>query len=63
MRALVWGTRGRGFEFLHPDVNITWKLLDSFQHYRDRVGLGRLKALYRAFYFEIRHKEPWHKKS
>jgi len=33
--------------------------LDSYYHYRKQVGLGRLAAIYRALYYEIKKKEPW----
>ena len=32
---------------------------DSYNHYRTKVGLGRIRSLYRTFYFEFKHKEPW----
>ena len=34
-------------------------LLDSYDHYRRHVGLGRLHAVVRAIYFEVRGKEPY----
>jgi hypothetical protein len=36
-----------------------WKLVDSYQHYRRHVALPRVKAVYRALYYEVRGKEPW----
>lgn len=36
-----------------------WKFLDSYRHYRRRVGLGRIHAFYRAVYYETRGREPW----
>lgn len=35
------------------------KFIESYYHYRDRVGLGKIHSLYRAAYYEIRHKEPY----
>jgi len=40
-------------------MNRRQKFLDSYYHYREDVGLGFWNALYRAFYYELRGKEPW----
>lgn len=37
------------------------KFMDSYWHYRTKVGLGRVHSVYRAFYYEIKGKEPWGK--
>lgn len=34
-------------------------LLDSYRHYRQHVACGRLRAVYRALYYELRGREPW----
>lgn len=34
------------------------KFLDSYAHYRGPVGCGRIYALYRALFYEIKHREP-----
>ena len=40
-------------------MNAWAKFLDSYRHYRRHVALGRVHAIYRALYYEIRGKEPW----
>lgn len=35
------------------------KLLDSYDHYRNCVALGRIHSIYRALYYEIKGREPW----
>lgn len=35
------------------------KFCDSFDHYRKKVGLGRIHSFYRALYYEIKGKEPY----
>jgi len=40
-------------------MSLIGKLLDDYDHYRRVVGLGRIQAVYRSLYYEIRHKEPW----
>ena len=48
---LNWGDRKTHYRFGY------W--VDSYRHYRNRVGLERIKAFFRATYYEIKHKEPW----
>lgn len=46
------------FESYHADMIRKWKLIDSYKHYRTKVGHGPSTALYRTLYFETRKKEP-----
>lgn len=41
------------------DMTVWQRWLDSYRHYRRHVGLAVLGAVYRACYYELRHKEPY----
>lgn len=47
-----------GVPHMRNPIEWNWYFWDSYNHYRARVGLGILHALYRAAYYEIFHKEP-----
>ena len=40
-------------------MNRIEKWFDSYYHYRTKVGLNQIHAFFRAFYYEIKHKEPY----